>query len=251
MSANQEQLNVVGFLSSFVTLVSLSHFSFVSTCVYPGERRRVARPPLALARGARGGPSRREGSFPLFSGVFSSAEIFFSSVVFNTLYLALARGFLCAARGEHPRCGSRFWARSLESLQGVGGTIVVPSDVGSFLLLGPWILTAGRDGQGHLRGQSCPPNSGSSSEDVRCSDRDRDGHDSGNSVVPSSTPGPQADRGLTAGRKRSESFGFASGIFGYRSSFFCVGGWVSTLIRVNRPTNRESHVSICEVDCLQ
>ena len=52
MSANQEQLNVVGFLSSFVTLVSLSHFSFVETCVYLGERRRVARPPLALARGA-------------------------------------------------------------------------------------------------------------------------------------------------------------------------------------------------------
>ena len=62
--------------SFFVLLVSLSHFSFVSTCVYPGERRRVARPPyplargagvqrppLALARGARGGLSSREGSF--------------------------------------------------------------------------------------------------------------------------------------------------------------------------------------------
>jgi hypothetical protein len=53
ISANQAQLNVVGFLSSFVTLVSLSHFSFVSTCVYPGERRRVARP-HSHWRGGRG-----------------------------------------------------------------------------------------------------------------------------------------------------------------------------------------------------
>jgi hypothetical protein len=39
-----------------------------------------------------------------------------------------------------------------------------------------------------------------------------------------STPGPQADRGQMAGRRWSESFmGFASGIAGYRSSFFGVG----------------------------
>ena len=115
------------------------------------------------------------------------------------------RGFSSA--GSLPRHGASslvaargVWTRSLEGLQGFGGTIMVLSDVGSFLLLGPSILTAGRDGHGHLRGQSCPTNSGSSSEDVRCSDHDRDGHDSGNSVVPSSTPGPQADRGPTAGR---------------------------------------------------
>ena len=39
--------------------------------------------------------------------------------------------------------------------------MVLP-DVCSFLLLSPPILTAGRDGHGHLRGQSCPTNSGSS-----------------------------------------------------------------------------------------
>ena len=43
-----------------------------------------------------------------------------------------------------------------------------------------------------MRGQSCPTNSGSSLEDVRCSGRDRGGHDSGSSIVPSSTPRPQA-----------------------------------------------------------
>ena len=53
-----------------------------------------------------------------------------------------------------------------------------------------------------MRGQSCPTNFGSSVEDVRCSGRDRGGHDSGSSIVPSSTPGPQADRGSTAGRRR-------------------------------------------------
>ena len=158
--------------------------------------------PTRIGEGGEGRPLQEGGVVPLFSGVFSSARIFFGGVFFKTLSRALARGFLCAARGEHPRCSSRFWARSLEGLQGVGGTIVVLSDVGSFLLLGPSILTAGRDGHGHLRGQSCPPNSGSSSEDVRCSDRDRDGHDSGNSVVPSSTPGPQVDRGATTGRWR-------------------------------------------------
>ncbi len=48
-----------------------------------------------------------------------------------------------------------------------------------------------------------PTNSGfSSSEDGRCPDRDHEGHDPGNSVVPSSTPGPQADRGSTAGRSQ-------------------------------------------------
>ncbi len=109
-------------------------------------------------------------------------------------WLRHGAGSLVVARG--------FRTHSHEGLQGFDGTIVVLSDVGSVLLLGPSILTAGRDGHGHLRGQSCPTNSGSSSEDVRCSDRDRDGHDSGNSVVPSSTPGPQADRGPTAGRWR-------------------------------------------------
>ena len=50
--------------------------------------------------------------------------------------------------------------RLLAGLQGFGGTIVVLFDVDSFLLLGPPILTAGRDGRGHLRGQSCFTNSG-------------------------------------------------------------------------------------------
>ena len=156
ISANQEQLNVVGFLSSFVLLVSLSHFSFVSTCVYPGERRRVARPPLALARGAgvqrphshwRGGrgeasPGGR-GRFH-FSAGFSSA------------------GSLPRHRASSLVVARDFRTRSLEGLKGFGGTIVVLSDVGSFLLLGPPILLAGRNGQGHLRGQSCLTNSGSS-----------------------------------------------------------------------------------------
>jgi hypothetical protein len=47
----------------------------------------------------------------------------------------------------------------------------------------------------------------SSEEDFRCSDRDRAGHDSGNSVVPLSTPGPQANRGKTAGRSAGSIMG--------------------------------------------
>jgi hypothetical protein len=69
------------------------------------------------------------------------------------------------------------------SRPGKNGGAYVASQ-GTLVLLSPPILTAGRDGHGHLRGQSCPNNSGSSSEDVRCSDRDRGGHDSGISSCP-------------------------------------------------------------------
>ena len=70
ISANQEQLNVVGFLSSFV-LVSLSHFSFVSTCVYPGEAVSSHPPPLAFASGLGGSFIYRRR--PLHEGVVASS----------------------------------------------------------------------------------------------------------------------------------------------------------------------------------
>jgi hypothetical protein len=100
-----------------------------------------------------------------------------------------------------------FWARSLEGLQGFGGTIVVLSDVGSFLLLGPSILTAGRDGNGHLRGQSCPPNSSSSSEDVRCSDVTVMVTIPGTASCPQARPGP---------KPTGDQWRGASGIIGIR-----------------------------------
>ena len=72
-------------------------------------------------------------------------------------------------------------------LQGFGRTCVVLSDVG---------------GQSSAWTSLCPLIPVSSEEDFRCFGRDPAGHDSGNSVVPLSTPGPQADRGKTAGRRR-------------------------------------------------
>ena len=104
ISANQAQLNVVGFLSSFVTLVSLSHFSFVSTCVYPGERRRVARPhshwrggrgfngPHSHWRGGRGeAPPGGRGRFHFSAGFFLQQR-FSSAVLSSTLYTSHWRG---------------------------------------------------------------------------------------------------------------------------------------------------------------
>ena len=152
--------------------LSLSLTSLLSRPVsYPGEHCRVTRPPLAFAGGRRvhssweTSPGGRGASFFPFIGGSSAGSL-----------LRHGARSLVVARGSR--------TRSLEGLQGFGGTIVVLSDVGSFLLLSPPILTAGRDGQGHLRGQSCPTNSGSSSEDVRCSDRDRGGHASGISSCP-------------------------------------------------------------------
>ena len=90
----------------------------------------------------RGDLSRGEGRFIyLFIGGSSAGSL----LRHGARSLVVARGFR---------------TRSLEGLQGFGGTIVVLSDVGSFLFLSPPILTAGRDGHGHLRGQSCPTNSG-------------------------------------------------------------------------------------------
>ncbi len=46
----------------------------------------------------------------------------------------------------------------------------------------------------------------------RCSDRDPAGHGSGISVVPLSTPGPQADRGKTAGRRWHQGVALQNGL---------------------------------------
>jgi hypothetical protein len=167
--------------------LSLSLLFCLDLCTSRGAAS--SRPtPLALARG-RGFIYRRR---PLPEGG-----------VVSTFQRGFVGRVLAAARGEQLRCGSRLpdsFARRPPGFR--------RDHRGPFRLT--WercvpyfyqpIIMAERDGRGHLRGQSCPTNSGSSSEGGRCSDRDRDGHDSGNSVVPSSTPGPQADRGPTAGR---------------------------------------------------
>ena len=151
--------------------LSLSLLFCLDLCFIQGRRWSSHSPPLAFASGRRvhssweTSPGGRGASFFPFIGGSSAGSL----LRHGARSLVVARGFR---------------TRSLEGLQGFGGTIVVLSDVGSFLLLSPPILTAGRDGQGHLRGQSCPTNSGSSSEDVRCSDRDRGGHDSGISSCP-------------------------------------------------------------------
>ena len=96
ISANQEQLNVVGFLSSFVLLVSLSLTSLLSRPVFhPGEAVVESLAPTRICEWAEGSfimgdLSRGEGRF-----IFSIHRRFFSRV-------------RAAARGAQPRGGSRF-----------------------------------------------------------------------------------------------------------------------------------------------
>jgi hypothetical protein len=62
--------------------------------------------------------------------------------------------------------------------------------------------------------------------------------------VPSSTPGPQADRGPTAGRKCSHETRKPHHCFGFSPVLIWMGRWVSTLIRDMRSLSQQAGTSV-------
>ena len=61
--------------------------------------------------------------------------------------------------------------------------------------------------------------------------------------MPSSTPGPQADRGPTAGRKCSHETRKPHHCFGFSPVLIWMGRWVSTLIRDMRSLSQQAGTS--------
>ena len=211
MSLEKESFIVASSLS-----VSLSHFSFVSTCVNPGEHCRVTRPPLAFASGTRVQRRRplQEGGVSVFMNRRSLPSRWGGRLFSSFRYGRIEGPCVLSARVGSPSPGGKgapfylfiggssagswlrhgasslvvargFRTRSLEGLQGFGGTIVVLSDVGSFLF-------APKPADSHGGAQRTWSSAWTIwyhqfrlvLEDCRCSDRDPAGHVSGNSSCP-------------------------------------------------------------------
>jgi hypothetical protein len=177
---------------------------FVSTCVYLGEAVVESPDPHSHWRVGRGftggGLSRGGGRFAFNLCIYRSS--------FQRECTSSGGG-----KPQNEACGWRHGARRLfgwralcpgrtqlglpqDELQGFGRTSVGLSDVGQTLI--------------------CLSEFRLPSEACRCSDRDPAGHDSGSSVVPSSTPGPQAE---PTGEKRRGVGGIA-GLCNWKCSLF-------------------------------